>query len=171
MSLRAVPLKLKEANELVARWHRHHEPCVGHRFSIGACDEKGELVGAVIVGRPVARMTDHHATAEVSRLVTNGHRNACSFLYAAAARAAAAMGYCRIQTFILDSESGVSLKAAGWEDDGESEGGQWKHTDGKPRREDQPTCPKGRWVKRLNPPLPEVSRPRRADTTQEVFQI
>lgn len=31
--LRLVPLTLKEANELVAKLHRHHRPVVGHRFS------------------------------------------------------------------------------------------------------------------------------------------
>ena len=61
-----VPLTLTQANDLVARLHRHHRPVVGHRFSIGVqCD--GELVGAAIVGRPVARMLDDGFTAEVTR--------------------------------------------------------------------------------------------------------
>lgn len=33
--MRVVPLTLKQANKLVAELHRHHKPCVGHRFSIG----------------------------------------------------------------------------------------------------------------------------------------
>ena len=37
-----------------ALWHRHHKPVVGHRFSIGV--ENGEIRGACIVGRPVARI-------------------------------------------------------------------------------------------------------------------
>ena len=89
---------------------------------------------------------------EVIRLVTDGTHNACSMLYGAAARAGAALGFIRIQTYILDSEPGTSLRAAGWTDEGEAGGGQWKHTDGQPRRTDQPTGMKRRYAKMLNPP-------------------
>ena len=34
--LRAVPMDLEGANEFVARYHRHHQPVAGHKFSIGA---------------------------------------------------------------------------------------------------------------------------------------
>ncbi len=34
--LHIIPLELDEANDLVGRWHRHHKPAVGHRFSIGS---------------------------------------------------------------------------------------------------------------------------------------
>lgn len=160
MTLRVVPLELDEANDLVAHWHRHHKPAVGHRFSLGVVDPDGALHGAAIVGRPVARLAGTpREVLEVTRLVTDGTRNACSILYGAAARAGKALGYVRIQTYILDSETGASLRAAGWEDEGPTGGGQWAHTDGKPRRTDQPTSPKRRYGKRLNPPalvvLPE----------------
>lgn len=144
-----VPLDLKDANLLVARWHRHHKPVVGHRFSIGVADEQGELHGACINGRPVSRMVDSHTTLEVTRLVTDGTPNACSKLYAAAARIASELGYGKIQTYILDTEPGTSLRAAGWQHEANTRGGQWKHTDGKPRRTDQPTGPKQRWSKIL----------------------
>lgn len=108
------PLTLKQANDLVALWHRHHKPSVGHRFSIGVFDGAGEPHGAAIVGRPVGGGKDQLYIAEVSRLVTDGTANACSMLYGAAARAAKAMGYLWIQTFILQDEPGVSLKASGW---------------------------------------------------------
>ncbi len=111
--LRVVPLTLAEANALVAKWHRHHKPVIGHRFSIGAA-VGDEIVGAAIVGRPVARMRDDGLTAEVTRMVTNGHPNACSLLYAACWRAWRAMGGTRIGTYILSSETGTSLRAAGW---------------------------------------------------------
>ena len=141
-------LDLDEANTLVARWHRHHKPAVGHRFSLGAVDAAtGELVGACIVGRPVARMSDQRNCLEVTRLVTDGHPNACSFLYGAAARVAKEMGAARIQTYVLDSETGVSLRAAGWVYEGKStpSGAGWQNRPG--RRDDQPTCPKGRWAR------------------------
>src|SRR5690242_1445240 len=126
-----IPLTLKEANALVAVLHRHHRPVVGHRFSIGLVSTSGDLCGAVIVGRPVARLAGKpREVAEVTRLVTDGTPNACSMLYQAAARTAKEMGFKRIQTYILASEPGTSLKASGWVDEGEAGGGQWKHTDG-----------------------------------------
>src|SRR4051812_40014079 len=107
--MRVKPLTLKQANELVAELHRHHKPVVGHRFSIGIEDDDGVLHGAAICGRPVARMTDQNRVLEVTRLVTDGTKNGCSMLYAASARTAQAMGFDRIQTFILESEPGTSL--------------------------------------------------------------
>ena len=110
--LRLTPVSLSEANAFVARCHRHHKPVVGHKFSIG-CMADGRLVGVAIVGQPVSRYLDNGLTLEVNRLCTDGTKNACSFLYAAAWRAARAMGYRKIVTYILDTESGASLRAAG----------------------------------------------------------
>lgn len=111
--LRLVPLSLRTANAFVEAHHRHHRPVVGHRFSIGLAE--GEtLVGAAIVGRPVARAFDDGFTAEVTRLVTDGTRNACSKLYAACWRAWRAMGGHRLITYTLASEDGTSLRAAGF---------------------------------------------------------
>lgn len=147
--MRVRPLTLKQANELVSRLHRHHRPVVGHRFSIGA-EVEGAMRGAVIVGRPVARNTDQYNVAEVTRLVTDGGKNLCSLLYSAAARAAMAMGFEWIQTFILEGELGTSLKAAGWTPDGYSAGGDWNCATRGGRRTDQPMQRKQRWIKLLN---------------------
>lgn len=122
--LRHVRITLAEANEFVAARHRHHPPVVGHLFSIGAV--LGEaLVGVVIVGRPVSRHRDDGLTAEVTRLCTDGSRNACSFLYGAAARAAFALGFECIGTYTLPNEGGASLRASGWHLIGERGGGEW----------------------------------------------
>ena len=112
--LKAVPLTLAQANEFVSLLHRHHKPCVGHRFSIGCMDESGKIVGVCIAGRPVSSSTNQEWVLEVSRLATDSTPNACSFLYGAAAKAAKALGYVSIQTFILESEPGTSLRASGW---------------------------------------------------------
>lgn len=111
--LRRTVVSLAEANAFVAAHHRHHKPVWGHKFSIGALSEAG-LVGVVIVGRPVSRLRDDGRSLEVTRLCTDGTRNACSFLYGAAARAAFALGYERIGTYIRLDEPGTSLVAAGW---------------------------------------------------------
>lgn len=146
MGLVVVPIELEEANALVARWHRHHQPVQGHRFSIGALDvASARFVGAAIIARPVARMVNARRVLEVTRCVTDGTPNACSLLYGAAARIAKAAGFAKVQTYILESEQGVSLKAAGWKQEASVKGRQWKHTDGRPRRTDQPTCDKTRW--------------------------
>lgn len=154
MSLRIVPIELSEANALVKRWHRHHKESQGHRFSIGAYDtKKQELVGAVIVGRPVARLVNWRTTVEVVRLVSDGTKNACSILYAASARVAKELGYEKIQTYILDTETGVSLLASGWVCENKNAGGGhgWHSRSG--RRDDQPENTKQRWSKVLNPPV------------------
>lgn len=140
------PVELKEANAFIGQLHRHHKPVQGHRFSLGVIDEAGLLHGVCVVGRPVARLAGSpRDVLEVTRLCTDGTYNACSALYSAAARAGKVMGYKRIQTYTLPEEGGASLRASGWVCEGEAGGGQWKHTDGKPRRTDQPTDTKHRW--------------------------
>lgn len=146
-----MPLTLAQANTFIAAMHRHHKPAQGHRFSIGVLDRERTLVGVAIVGRPVARGCDPYYTAEVTRLCTNGEKNACSFLYAASARVCKEMGFTKIQTYILDSEPGVTLTAAGWEHEADTPGGDWNQSaayKGK-RRTDQPQCAKQRWGKQL----------------------
>lgn len=149
MGLRVFPCTLAQANLVVGHWHRHHKPVVGHRFSIAVRDGK-KVYGAAIVGRPVSRALPQYEIAEVTRLVTNGHKNACSVLYAACARIAKEMGFLKIQTYILENEPGTSLLAAGWEFDAWTTGGDWNHSWRKGRRTDQPMVRKQRWKKELN---------------------
>lgn len=148
--MKTIPLTIKQANDLITKLHRHHKPVRGHRFSIGVQDKTGNIIGAVVVGRPVSRELSHYSVAEVTRLVTDGTSNACSFLYSAAARIAREMGFDYIQTYILESEPGTSLRAAGWEFDGLTNGGTWNCNVRKNRREDQPMERKQRWVRRFN---------------------
>lgn len=142
--LTVVPLSLADANEYVAQYHRHHEPVIGHKFSIGVADETGGLRGAAIVGRPVARPRDDGVTLEVTRLVTDGCPNACSALYAAAWRAAKAMGYVRIGTYILADEPGTSLRAAGWKSLYTTPGRSWS-VPSRPRVDRHPLGQKQLW--------------------------
>jgi hypothetical protein len=137
MALELVRIELAEANAFVAEHHRHHAPVVGHVFSLGAA-AAGKIVGVSIVGRPVSRMRDDGETAEVTRLCTDGTRNACSFLYGASARAAFALGFKRIGTYILASEPGTSLAATNWRMVGETSGGSWSRGN-RPRVDKHPT--------------------------------
>lgn len=119
-----IRIGLDEANAFVSQHHRHHKPVVGHLFSLGAT-LGDQIVGVAIVGRPVSRFRDDGLTAEVTRLCTDGTRNACSFLYGASARAAFALGFKRIGTYILASEPGTSLAGTGWRMLGETPGRSW----------------------------------------------
>lgn len=163
-----VPVELREANDFIAAFHRHHKPVVGHRFSLGCVDDSGRLRGVCVVGRPVARLAGSpRDVAEVTRLATDGTYNACSILYSAAARAAKSMGFCRIQTYTLPEEGGASLRASGWVNEGAAGGGQWKHTDGKARRTDQPITVKTRWAVAFSRPAMQLVMPEVADRGQE----
>ena len=119
-----VPMDLDAANAFVRAHHRHHPPVIGHKFSLGAM-ERDQLVGVAIIGRPVARPLDTGWTLEVTRCCTDGTRDACSFLYGAAWRATRALGFRRLVTYTLQSESGASLRAAGWRTVGETPGRSW----------------------------------------------
>jgi len=143
MSLQIVPVRLHEAKAFVERHHRHHKPPQGGLFAIGVAKD-GEVVGVVIVGRPVSRMLDDGWTAEVTRCCTDGTRNAPSMLYRAAWRAARALGYRRLVTYTLPEEGGASLRAAGWRLIGEAGGGSW-HRESRPRVDLHPTQIKLRW--------------------------
>jgi|SRR6185312_8681719 len=138
-----VPLTFAEANELVRKWHRHHRPVPGMKFAIGVQKDE-EIVGAAIVSRPTARMSDDGWTLEVTRCVTNGTKNACSMLYGACCRAAFALGYRRLITYTLPEEGGASLRGAGWKCLGEAGGGKWSRKS-RPRVDLHPTQTKMLW--------------------------
>lgn len=144
MSLEIVPCELGEANAFIEQHHRHHGRVVGHKFSIAVTDESAEVRGVAIVGRPVARRLDDGWTLEVTRLATDGCEHACSALYAAAWRAARAMGYRKVITYILGTETGVSLKAAGWKCVGSTPGRSWS-VPSRPRVDKHPLEPKLRF--------------------------
>lgn len=133
------PITLKEAMRFVNDFHRHHKAPQGGLFAIGLSDGRN-VVGVAIVGRPVARMLQNGYTAEVTRLcVLEGHPNACSKLYSACWRAARAMGYQRLITYILKSETGASLIASGFRLVGECGGGTWNRpNNGRPRVDTHP---------------------------------
>lgn len=134
-------VELADANAFVAKLHRHHKPVRGHRWSVGVA-HNDQLVGVAICGRPVARAVDQRLVLEVLRCCTDGTPNACSYLYGKCARVAKELGFQRIQTYILASESGASLDAAGYTRGHTTAGGSWNCAVRVGRREDQPQEPK-----------------------------
>lgn len=122
--LQIVPIEFSEACAFIRCHHRHHRPPQGHKFSIAAA-AGDKVVGVAVVGRPVARRLDNGWTLEVTRLCTDGTPNVCSKLYAACWRVTREMGYRELITYILDTEKGVSLRAAGWTSLGKAGGISW----------------------------------------------
>lgn len=141
--LQIVPCSIQDAKEYVRQFHRHHIPPVSGLFAV-ACSEGDKLCGVAIVGRPVARKLQDTWTAEVTRVATDGTKNACSILYAACWRAARALGYRKLITYTLKSESGISLRAAGWITVGETEGRSW-NVKTRPRVDKHPLGYKLKW--------------------------
>ena len=135
----------RTSKAFVGQEHRHHPPSRGHMWSTGVFDGD-RLCGVAVIGRPVSRMLQEAGQIEVLRLATDGTPNACSALYGAAARQAIAHGYKRWQllTYILESEPGTSVRAAGWVLDGLTNGGSWDRPS-RGRIDKAPTEAKQRW--------------------------
>jgi len=156
--LTVCPCAIPEALAGVARWHRHLPPPPSALAAFVAC-AGDQVVGYMTIGRPVSPRLAAAGWLEVTRVATNGHPNACSALYGAAARYArgARAGqlalFARapqpIITYTLAEESGASLRAAGWvELPGyrRRDGGQWSRPSRpRPHREAKLAAPKRRW--------------------------
>ena len=139
------PIHLREAKEFVRLHHRHNIPPVGGKFAV-ACYEGNRLCGVAICGRPTARRSDNGLTLEIYRNCTDGTYNACSKLYGACCRIAKCMGYQRIITYTLESENGASLRASGFNFEGQAGGIAWTGT----RKRNYYISPeemKNRWAK------------------------
>lgn len=149
--LRVIPMTLREANEFVRRQHRHSRAVVGCKFAVGVADDGGVVRGVAIVGRPTSPKIDQKVPAEITRVCTDGARNACSMLYGAARRAARAMGHQPIYTYTLPEEGGASLRAAGFRLDKTDAGGPARAWHNRPGRTAQPVGDdlvggKWRWI-------------------------
>ncbi len=140
------PITLKEANTYVNAYHRHNTGTVGCKFAIGLYEGE-QLIGVAICGRPVSRYLDDGTICEINRLCTRGDVNACSMLYGACSRIARDMGYKKIITYTLASESGITLKASNFICEGRAGGTHW--TGKRNRQQNLPAEMKTRWMKIL----------------------
>ena len=134
--MKIVPMTIAEANLFVENFHRHNKPVQGAKFAIGASDGD-RLVGVAIVGRPVSRMLDNGTTAEVTRccVLDDAPKGTPSFLYSRCWKAWSALGGDRLITYTLQSESGASLRGAGWKviahSPGAKQGSGWENRPGR----------------------------------------
>lgn len=155
MTLQLRPVDLTTAKRFVGTHHRHNLAPMSWKFGVGL-ESDGQLVGVCMLGRTTGRGLRDLYTAEVTRTCTLGTPNGNSMLYGAIARAAKALGYRTLYTYTLQQESGVSLKAAGWEVDALLDERPSWDTPSRSRiqtdlfgNERRPSGPKVRWIKRL----------------------
>lgn len=145
--MRIAPITFRAASEYINKYHRHHNATVGCKFCIAVVDECGQIHGVAVCGRPVSRHFDDGVTLEINRVCTDGTRNVCSMLYGASCRIAKAMGYQKVITYTLASESGASLKASNFICEGTAGGTHWTGT--RNRGQNIPAEMKTRWVRNL----------------------
>lgn len=145
MTLEIQPITFDEACDFIRDHHETHDEPPHWKFGCGVNDGEA-VVGVVVVNRPVARQFCDGLTLEVTRCCTDSTKNAASKLYAAAWRAARALGYRRLITYTLtDQEDGTCLRAAGWEVIHERAGGGSWDRPGRPRYTSAPEGQKTLW--------------------------
>jgi L-amino acid N-acyltransferase YncA len=145
VTLELQPVSQREAFAFIKRHHRHHDPPRGC-FTALAVNDGRHVVGVAIIGRPVARGQQDGWTAEVTRVCTiqDAPMGAASKLYSAAKRAAQALGYRRVISYILATEDGTSLRAAGWKPRYLTSGDTWNRP-ARPRVDHHPLGSKQLW--------------------------
>lgn len=148
--MRAIPIELMEANAYVKEHHRHLDPVYRDKWRLGCVDGSGKLIGVIQAARPTARHLDDGKTIDIVRCCSDGMaKNVCSYLLGRAYRIAQSMGYKKMISYILESESGVSYSAAGWYKEADTRGHSWD-CPSRPRKTTAPTCNKQRWVKYIS---------------------
>ena len=155
-----VPVTFPKANEWVRLLHRHHAPLPGgFAWFCCAAIADGKIVGVAIAGRPTNRNNDDGQTVEVLRIATDGTSNACSALLGCCARAAKSIGAYRIITYTLETESGISLRAAGWNKEKDSIKSWWLHDGVRTAavKRDHHNIGKVRWGLKFREPIEMVS--------------
>jgi len=148
--LRTAPVSQSTYRAGVRCWHRHLWPGPVERARFGVYSRHdGVLRGVAAIGNPKARLLGNGTgVLEVLRVATDGTPNTCSALYGACIRWARARGWDAVITYILRSEPGTSLRAAGFAlDEEDVGGGQWDR-EGRSRaeRSGEVEKPKSRWI-------------------------
>lgn len=133
------PIGLREANDFVDQYHRHNKHCRGCKFCLALYHED-QLMGVAICGRPIARNLDDNYTLEILRVcvINTAPKGANSKLYARCKRIGQLMGYKRIITYTLKSESQCSLRAVSARKEADVKSDDWGSKNRKRKRKSQP---------------------------------
>ena len=146
MSLRLRPWTVKRETAIAFNLIHRKLPRVQGAMWCVSIRDGNEIVGMALVGWPSQEQT----TDEIDHLrvlrctVKEGVKNGCSMLYGACWRAARAMGVESMDTFTHLDEPGTSLRAAGWIEDGLTDGGEHARKS-RPRAPAIDPRPKRRW--------------------------
>lgn len=106
---------LAEAKSIVRALHRHAGGVLIAQESVQAVERSsGRIVGTGILGRPLHQTFCDGLTLEVCRTATDGTEHACSAILGSLCRAARRRGALRVITYTRSTESGASLRAAGF---------------------------------------------------------
>ena len=145
--LRVRPITRSAAFAWVGREHKHLPPPAGWLFGV-AVESDGALCHVVVLGRPTARALQNGLTAEVTRAASpKTHAptpHAASKGLAAITRAALALGYTRLVSYVSADEQGTTYRAAGWWPTAITDGGEWSRPSRSRKAAVQP-CRKVRW--------------------------
>lgn len=158
---KVVPITGRAARAWIERTHRHLPKLQGALFAV-AVSLDGEVVGVATAGNPprVWQGTGRFVItrcAALSDLPGVGFNPdtgqpwpapVCTMLYAALCRAGRALGYREAWTYTLSEEHGTSLRASGFEQAGETGGGEHDRPS-RPRAPAINADPKGRWFRIL----------------------
>ncbi|MEG7347637.1 XF1762 family protein [Serratia marcescens] len=113
------PITLKKANEFIGINHRHHRPTSRNsgRWAIAGYETSSDkMIGVVIAGNPVSATYMDGLTIELTRVcvLEEAPKGTCSFLISRCCAIWKMMGGSKAITYTLESESGASLRGAGW---------------------------------------------------------
>lgn len=158
MTLRLVPVTLRDARRFIAEHHSHNAPPTGWLFGVGVEEVGGGLVAVGIAGRMKARALDKLDNVEIIRVATDCTPMSCSMVYGHLCSAAKHLGRRRVYTYTLARERASCVKAVGFVIDAELPDERGWNRPCRPRIEYDlfgaqrtPMEPKVRWVRELLP--------------------
>jgi len=161
------PIRFAEAHAFINRHHAHCRAPAGWITGTSVWNGR-QMLGVATISSPVARALNGRGIAEIARLCIRRdvapllRWNAASMLLGASARSAEQAGFKTVITYTLQSESGTSLRAAGWSPEAVIRGRGW-HRAGRPRSNVNAYAPKIRWSRTLRPKIKKPAKPHRRE--------
>ena len=138
------PCTIRRAKEWIKQTHRHLPIVNGGLFAVALESDSGALLGVAMAGHGPQEWQGTKRLIITRVAVADGVKNGCSRLYGAICRAGKALGYKEAWTYTLPEEPGISLRAAGFEHMGMTDGGEHSRS-ARPRKPAVRPEPKHRW--------------------------
>ena len=142
------PCTIRAAKLWVFATHRHLPEFNGARFAVAVVNDGGEICGVAVANNGPSAW-EGTGRLNIGRVSTDGAKDACSMLYGAMCRAGKALGYVEAWTYTLPEEPGTSLRAAGFQDMGLTDGGEHDRKSRR-RKPAKDARPKRRWRRVLS---------------------